>query len=138
VLSFTPSQATTKENGTVTLNLVLSNADDLASLPVTINFAPGVVRLTDVVRGPVWMSDNMPPAFTKNIQNDSGTASISFARGFGMKGLNGNGVVLTLVFQAAARGSTQVTVSQATPRNAKGDAIPVKMDPPPIAVINVQ
>jgi hypothetical protein len=55
-----------------------------------------------------------------------------------MKGLNGNGVVLTLVFQAVARGASQVTVSQAAPRNAAGDLIPMKSDPPPQTVINVQ
>jgi general secretion pathway protein D len=138
ILNFTPAQVQAKEGGTVNVSLVLSNASDLASMPLTINFEPKVLQLADVIRGPVWMADNMPPAFTKNVQNESGTASISFARGFGMKGLNGNGVVLTLVFQAVARGASQVTVSQAAPRNAAGDLIPMKSDPPPQTVINVQ
>jgi general secretion pathway protein D len=138
ILNFTPSQMTTKEGGTVSVNLVLSNAADLSSLPLTINFEPRVLQLADVIRGPVWMGDNMPPAFTKNVQNESGTASLSFARGFGMKGLNGNGVVLTLVFQAIARGASPVAVSQAAPRNSAGDLIPMKSDPPAQAVINVQ
>jgi general secretion pathway protein D len=135
---FAPPQAQTQVGGTVSLNFMVSNAQDFFSAPLTFTFDPRVVRLADVIRGGVLNSDNLPPAFTKNIQNDTGTASVSFSRGFGMSGVNGNGILLTLVFQGVASGSSTVTLPQVLLRNSKAEPIPLQTEKPPEAVITVR
>jgi general secretion pathway protein D len=135
---FTPPQAQTQVGGTVSLNFMVSNAQDFFSAPLTFTFDPRVVRLSDVIRGGVLSSDNLPPAFTKNIQNDTGTASVSFSRGFGMSGVTGNGILLTLVFQGVAAGSSTVTLPQVLLRNSKAEPIPLQTEKPPEAVITVR
>ena len=137
-VSFSPARVQTQVGGTVSVNFLVSNAADFFSTPLTFIFDPKVVRLQDVIRGNVLTTGNIPPAFTKNIQNDAGTASVSFSRGFGMSGVDGNGVLLTLVFQGVASGSSPVTLPQVLLRNSKAEAIPLQSEKPPEAVVTVR
>jgi general secretion pathway protein D len=136
--AFTPAQAQLAVGGTISINFVVSSANDLFSSPVNFTFDPKVVRLADVARGPVMASDGVVPAFSKNIQNDSGTAAIGLTRMFGKPGVNGNGTLVTLVFQAVAPGTTTVAAPQVTMRDSKGSVIPLQSDQPPQAVITVK
>jgi len=63
------------------------------------------------------------PVFAKNIQNDSGTAAIQVSRPPGSPGVSGAGVLVTLNFQAVARGNTNLTVSNAGLRNSQNQVI---------------
>jgi general secretion pathway protein D len=135
---FAPPQAQTQVGGTVSINFVVNNATDFFSAPLTFTFDPKVVRLSDVIRGNALSSPNLPPAFTKNIQNDTGTASVSLSRGFGMSGVAGNGILVTLVFQGVAPGTSPVTLPQVLLRNSKADPIPLQSDTPPQATITVR
>jgi general secretion pathway protein D len=137
-VSFSPAQVQTQVGGTVRLDFVVNNAADLFSMPLTFNYDPKVVSLTDVIRGPVLGSDGNQPYLGKNVQNESGTASVSLARMFGRPGVPGNGTLLTLVFQAVNTGSSIVTLPQVGLRNSKGDLIPLASDTPPKAVIMVK
>ena len=53
-----------------------------------------------MVRGDFLASDGQQPVFTKNIMNDTGTATIQLNRQPGTPGVNGGGVLVTLNFQA--------------------------------------
>jgi general secretion pathway protein D len=137
-VAFAPAQTMTQVGGTVRIDFVVSNANDLFSMPLTFNYDPKVVSLADVIRGPVLGSDGNPPAFSKNVQNESGTASVSLSRMFGKQGVPGNGTLLTLVFQAVASGSSTVTLPQVGLRDSKGNLVPMQSDQPPQAVITVR
>jgi general secretion pathway protein D len=137
-VSFAPAQVQTQVGGTVRMDFVVGNAADLFSMPLTFTYDPKVVTLTDVIRGPVLGSDGNLPSFSKNVQNESGTVSVSLARQFGRAGVTGNGSLLTLVFQAVASGSTIVTLPQVGLRDSKGNLIPLVSDQPPKAVIMVR
>ena len=50
----------------------------------------------------------------------------------------GNGVLLTLVFQGVAQGSSNITLPQVGLRDSKGNLIPLQSDAPPQAVITVR
>ncbi len=135
---FSPAQLQTTVGGTIQVTFVVNNAADLFSMPLTFKFDPKIVRLSDVIRGPVLGSDGNIPAFTKNIQNDSGEARISLSRMYGRPGVMGNGTLLTLVFQGVERGSTTVTLPQVGLRDSKGGLIPLQSEQPPQATITVQ
>ena len=57
--------------------------------------------------------------FTKNILNDSGDATINLNRMPGSGGVTSSGALVTLMFQAAGRGTTTVSVPQFSPTNSQ-------------------
>jgi hypothetical protein len=61
--------------------------------------------------------------FTKNIQNDTGTATVQLGLPPGAQGIGGTGVMAVLNFQAVAKGTTTVVVPQLTVRNTQGQVV---------------
>src|SRR5439155_4186285 len=122
-VTFVPSQTNAQFNGTVTVSLMVENAADLAATPMQIRFDPKVLRLNDVVRGNLLTSDGQQVAFSKNILNDTGEASVNVSRFPSTCGVSGSGSIVTLVFQAIGRGQTVVTAPQLTLRNSQSEPI---------------
>ena len=57
---------------------------------------------------------------------------------YGRPGVPGNGVLLTLVFQAVGGGTTTVSLPQVGLRDSKGNLVPLVSEQPPKAVIIVK
>jgi len=120
---FVPPQASAQLNGTITVSLLVENATDLASTPMQIRFDPKVLRLNDVARGNLLASDGQPVAFSKNILNDTGEATVNVSRFPTTGGVSGSGSLVTLVFQAVGKGETIIAVPQLTLRNSQSQPI---------------
>ena len=99
---------------------------------MVIRWDPKILRLNEVSRGNLLSGDGQQPIFTRNIRNDAGEANILLNRLPGTPGVSGSGALITLVFQAIARGSTQVTVAELNLRNSQMQPVPVA--PPNLAV----
>jgi len=93
---------------------------DVASAPIQIQFDPKLLRLNDVLLGDFFTKDARQPVFTKNILNDTGSAVIQLSRPPGTPGVDGSGTLVTLNFQALARGTAVVTIPHLAVRNTKG------------------
>jgi hypothetical protein len=122
-IMFVPAQASTEVNGTVTVSLMVENAADLASTPMQVRFDPKILRLNDVVRGNLLTSDGQQVAFSKNVLNDTGEATVNVSRFPTTGGVSGSGSLVTFVFQAVGRGDTIVTAPQLTLRNSQSQPI---------------
>jgi hypothetical protein len=120
---FEPSQATASPSGRITVSLFIDGAADVASAPMQIQFDPKFLRLNDVTLGDFFSKDDRQPVFTKNILNDTGVAVVQLNRPPGSRGAGGSGTLVTLNFQAVARGATVVTVPNLAVRNAQGAVI---------------
>ncbi|HXB67530.1 MAG TPA: cohesin domain-containing protein [Candidatus Acidoferrales bacterium] len=120
---FLPAQTQTTVQGTITVALVIENGNDVASAPMQFQYDPKVVRLTDIGRGDFLSGDGQVPVFTKNIQNDNGTAIINLNRQPGTAGSSGSGVLVTLIFQGVAVGSSTVTIPVFGVRNSQGQIV---------------
>jgi general secretion pathway protein D len=120
---FSPAQVETRMSSQLSASILLEGGSDVASAPITIQFDPKILRLNDVVRGDFLASDGQQPVFTKNIMNDSGTATIQLNRQPGTPGVNGGGVLVTLNFQAIGRGLTVVRLPGFSVRNSKGQPV---------------
>jgi hypothetical protein len=118
-----PPQASAEVNGTVTVSLMVENAADLASTPMQIRFDPKVLRLNDVARGNLLTSDGQQVAFSKNILNDTGEATVNVSRFPTTGGVSGSGSIVTLVFQAVGRGEATVAVPHLVLRNSQSRPI---------------
>ena len=115
--------------------MMVDSATDLFATPFRINFDPKVVRLNDVTAGGLLTSDGkqiLP--LSKNIQNDTGEASISLTRVPGSGGVSGSGALATFVFQALAPGTTTVTLSDISLRNSQLGQITAASTPVTITV----
>jgi general secretion pathway protein D len=117
---FLPGEVNTATGSQMTVALIIENATDIMSSPLQISFDPKVVRLNDVTRGDFFTSDGQIPVFTKNIQNDAGSATINLNRLPGSAGVSGSGVLVMLNLQAVAAGTTPIRVSNLNVLDAKG------------------
>ncbi|HLN01844.1 MAG TPA: cohesin domain-containing protein [Bryobacteraceae bacterium] len=122
-VKFVPAQTTAQVNGTVTVSLMVDNAADLASTPMLIRFDPKILQLGDVVRGNLLASDGQQVAFSKNVLNDTGEATVNVSRFPTTGGVSGSGTIVTLVFRAIAPGDTVVTVPSLVLRNSQSQPI---------------
>jgi general secretion pathway protein D len=120
---FVPPSMTVNRDSTVTLALSIENGADVASSPLRVQFDPKVLKLNDVGRGDFFASDGQVPVFTKNIQNDAGTAIVNLNRLPQTPGANGSGIIVSLTFQAVGSGTTTVSVPNLTVRNTQGQAV---------------
>ena len=115
---FTPGQVDTTQAATFTVSVAAAGVTDAAGAPMQIQFDPKVLRLNDITLGDLLTQGGQQPLFTKNIQNDAGTASVQLGRPAG--GVAGGGNLVNLVFQAVGRGVTNVTVPNLTVLNSQG------------------
>jgi general secretion pathway protein D len=122
-VKFVPAQTTAQVDGTVTVSLMVDNAADLASTPMQIRFDPKILQLSDVVRGNLLASDGQQVAFSKNVMNDTGEATVNVSRFPTTGGVSGSGSIVTLVFRAIAHGDTVVTVPSLVLRNSQSQPI---------------
>ena len=117
---FEPAQATAGPTERITVSLLIEGGADVVSAPMQIQFDPKFLRLNDVSLGDYLSRGGQQPVFTKNIQNDAGVAVVQLHRPRGARGVSGSGTLVTLSFQAEARGTTVVMVPNLAMTNAQG------------------
>lgn len=118
-----PSPAEAQLPGVVTLAIQAENVTDLFDAPIRVKFDPSFLRLNEVQRGGFLSGDGREVIFTRNILNDTGDATIQLSRLPGTGGISGSGTLVTLVFQAVARGTTAVTLPELSWRNSRGETV---------------
>jgi general secretion pathway protein D len=131
--SFQPGSVNTKLSGAVTATLQLEGARDVSGAPMVVRWDPKILRLNDVTRGNLLSGDGQQPIFTRNIRNEAGEANILLNRLPGTPGVSGSGGLITLVFQAIGKGSTEVTVPSLQLRDSQMQ--PISVPPPSLPVV---
>ncbi|MGA2589592.1 MAG: cohesin domain-containing protein [Bryobacteraceae bacterium] len=134
-VSFVPNQVDTILGGPFNVNVVIQNATDLFAAPMRLKFDPKLLRLNDVVQGNLLASDGQQVTFTKNILNDSGEANITLNRLPGSGGVTGSGMLVTLSFTTASRGTTSISVPGFTPTNSQGQPL---ANSSPLLTVNIR
>ena len=119
----------------MTVALIIENAADVVSSPLTIQWDPKIVKLNDVGKGDFFSSDGQIPVFTKNIQNDTGMAAITLNRVPGSAGVSGSGVLVTMIFQAVGPGNGTIRIPNLQVKDAQGQVV---ASGTPQMVINVK
>ncbi len=125
-LKFDRANVTGAPEERIILNVLAENVTDLFAVPFRISYDPKVLHLTDARKGGLLSIDSQDLIFSKNIQDDSGEASINLSRFPGAGGVSGSGVVLTLEFQAGGAGRAIVRITNVAARNAKLESIPLE------------
>lgn len=106
------------------MNLLISGAQNVYSVPVQMNYDPSKLQLVNVSNGGFLSQDGQAVALVKR-EDPPGTLQITAARPPGAGGVSGQGAVVTLTFQAKESGQTPLTITRGGARDPNLQAITV-------------
>ena len=120
-----PATVSVAKGATFTVNLQMSNAQNIFSVPVQLNFDPKLLELLNVSNGGFLSQDGQAVALVHREDAATGTLTITATRPPGAGGVNGGGVVVTMTFQAKEKGQTPLTITRGGARDPGMQAITV-------------
>jgi general secretion pathway protein D len=122
---FDPSTVQATKGGTFAVNLLISGAQNVASVPVQLNYDPKLLQLVNVSNGGFLSQDGQAVALVHREDDSVGQLQITASRPPGAGGVSGQGSVVTVTFQAKAAGQTPLTITRGGARDPGMQAITV-------------
>jgi general secretion pathway protein D len=122
---FDPGQVTAKKGDTFVVNLLISGAQNVYSVPVQLNYDPAKLQLVNISNGGFLSQDGQAVALVHREDETTGTLQITATRPPGASGVSGQGSVVTMTFQAKASGQTPLTITRGGARDPGLQAITV-------------
>jgi general secretion pathway protein D len=122
---FDPGQITVVKGNTFVVNLLISGAQNVASVPVQLNYDPAKLQMVNISNGGFLSQDGQAVALVHREDETTGTLQITASRPPGAGGVSGQGAVVTMTFQAKASGQTPLTITRGGARDPSLQAITV-------------
>jgi general secretion pathway protein D len=122
---FDPGQITATKGNTFVVNLLISGAQNVYSVPVQMNYDPAKLQLVNVSNGGFLSQDGQAVALVHREDETTGTLQVTATRPPGAGGVSGQGAVVTLTFQAKASGQTPLTITRGGARDPGQQSITV-------------
>jgi general secretion pathway protein D len=116
-LNVMPANSTHEVGSVFQTSILLSNAHDVYSVPLNVEYDPRVLQLVNVDSGGLLGGDGQPVALVHR-DNGHGGIFITASRPPGVAGVNGQGEVCTLTFKAIAAGDSTITLSKVGATNS--------------------
>ncbi|MFZ0317927.1 MAG: cohesin domain-containing protein [Candidatus Sulfotelmatobacter sp.] len=114
---FDPGQITAAKGSTFVVNLLISGAQNVYSVPVQLNYDPAKLQLVNISNGGFLSQDGQAVALVHREEDTTGTLQITATRPPGSGGVSGQGAVVTMTFQAKASGQTPLTITRGGARD---------------------
>lgn len=122
-LTVIPPNSTQTLGSTFQASIVLSNAHDVYSVPLQLQFDPKVLQLVNVDAGGLLGGDGQPVALVHRDEGN-GLVTISASRPPGVGGVNGQGQVCILTFKTLSAGDTNITLVKVGAKNSIQASLP--------------
>ena len=122
---FDPGVITAEKGKTFAVNLQISGAKNVYSVPVQINYDPSKLQLVNVSNGSFLSQDGQAVALVHREDDTTGTLQVTATRPPNSGGVSGSGTVVTLTFEAKASGQTPLTITRGGARDPGLQAIAV-------------
>ncbi len=122
---FDPPTIQATKGNTFALNLVISGAQNVYSVPVQLNYDPKMLQLVNVSNGGFLSQDGQAVALVHREDETIGQLTITASRPSGAGGVSGQGTVVTMTFMAKATGQTPLTITRGGARDPGLQAITV-------------
>ena len=122
---FDPPTIQAPKGGTFMVNLLLSGAQNVHSVPVQLNYNPQMLQLVNVSNGGFLSQDGQIVTLAHREDEAVGQTQITASRPPGVGGVSGQGSVVTLTFQAKSDGQTPLTITRGGARDPGLQAITV-------------
>jgi general secretion pathway protein D len=122
---FDPPTITATKGNTFVVNLLISGAQNVYSVPVQMNYDPAKLQLVNISNGGFLSQDGQAVALVHREDEATGTLQITATRPPGAGGVSGQGTVVTITFMAKASGQTPLTITRGGARDPGLQAITV-------------
>src|ERR1700757_2484486 len=122
---FDPGAITAAKAQTFTVNIVISGAQNVYSVPLQLNYDPNKLQLMNVSNGGFLSQDGQTVALVHREDETTGTLQITATRPPNSGGVSGQGSVVTLTFMAKASGQSPLTITRGGARDPSMQAITV-------------
>ena len=122
---FDPPTIQAVKGNTFVVNLLISGAQNVYSVPVQLNYDPKMLQLVNVSNGGFLSQDGQAVALVHREDEALGQSQITATRPPGAGGVSGQGAVVTMTFEAKATGQTPLTITRGGARDPGLQAITV-------------
>jgi len=124
-LSFTvvPPNSNQTVGSTFQVAIMLSNARDVYSVPLQLQFNPAVLQLVNVDSGDLLARDGQAVSLVHRDEGN-GSVTISTSRPPGVPGITGQGSICTLTFKATAAGDSNLALTKVGARTSTQANLP--------------
>jgi general secretion pathway protein D len=122
---FDPPTVQTTKGNTFMVNLLISGAQNVYSVPVQVNYDPKMLQLVNVSNGGFLSQDGQAVALVHREDESIGQSQITATRPPGSGGVSGQGAVITMTFEAKTSGQTPLTITRGGARDPGLQAITV-------------
>ena len=123
-LSFDPSTVSQQVGKTFAVNVVLSQVQNLYSVPVQITYNPAMLEVVNVSDGNLLSRDGQPVALVHRDDPSTGTLQITATRPPNSGGVSGEGQVFTITFMAKGAGTSTLNIARDGLRDSSMQPIP--------------
>jgi general secretion pathway protein D len=123
--TFDPPTIQATKGGTFAVNLMISGAQNVYSVPVQLNYDPKLLQLVNVSNGGFLSQDGQAVAVVHREDESAGQLQVTATRPPGAGGVSGQGSVVTMTFQAKTSGQTPLTITRGGARDPGQQAIAV-------------
>jgi len=111
ILAVTPAALAQTVGATFTVAVTATNAHDLYSVPLQMQFDPKVLQLVNVDAGDFLSRDGQAVALVHRDEGN-GAVTVSATRPPGTRGVDGEGTICTLTFKALAAGDSTLALTR--------------------------
>src|SRR5436305_1699971 len=132
---FDPANVTQPAGSTFAVNVLLTGAQNVYSVPLQVSYDPTVSQVFNVSHGGLLSQDGQCVALVHRDDDQSGALQITATRPPGSAGISGQGAVVTLTFLAKASGQSTLTISKGGAKDPNMQSLPVSGA---VATITVQ
>jgi general secretion pathway protein D len=132
---FDPGTINQTKGATFTVNVLISGAQNVYSVPLQLNYDPSKLQLVNVSNGGFLGQDGQAVALVHREDEATGTLQITATRPPNSGGVSGQGSVVTLTFMAKASGQSPLTITRGGARDPAMQPITVNGAQ---AIVNIQ
>src|SRR5215831_12258140 len=122
---FDPPTIQAVKGNTFAVNLLISGAQNVYSVPVQVNYDPKMLQMVNVSNGGFLSQDGQAVALVHREDESVGQSQITATRPPGASGVSGQGAVVSMTFEAKASGQTPLTITRGGARDPGLQAITV-------------
>jgi general secretion pathway protein D len=122
-LSFNPEQVNTSVGKTFMMDVVVSGAQNLFTVPVQLQYDPAKLQLLNVSNASFLAQGEQPVALAHREDAATGTVQITANRPPNSGGVSGQGAVFTLTFMAKGGGQATISITRAGLKDANNQNI---------------
>jgi len=122
-LRLEPGTQQQQVGSTFPMTIVLSQGEDIASVPIQISYDPKLFQFTKVTNGDFLAKDGQNVALVYRDDPATGRLQVTAQRTPGSQGITGEGTVFNLTFTAKAKGTGVISITVPGARNSKNQPV---------------